>query len=296
MIFGILNFNEVSVMSINIQRCLYKKCQVICFGLRRAALLCLGALTGLAHAQTEVKATPPPSEAIIYKPVTPPSYLSVLEQSNPFDPQRKLWPDKVPAPPAPPLPPPPPPVTDQDLQLYGVVIVGQTKKATVKLGKRFSQLLADGRDFVTVSEGQNLGEYTLAEIQASSIVLSAPGVRETIHFNKKTDRVANASVQTKLAPPVTNTESPSNAQVATSANATDNTGTVLAATPASQPPPAAAEVSTDNSNLRNTPAGSLAAAIQSARAAAQNAPQPTQPAQSVTPPAHLNPFMHLLQK
>ena len=231
------------------------------------------------------------------QPLTPPSYLSSLETTNGFDPQRKMWPDKVPPPPPPAPPPLPPFVTDQDLQLYGVVIVGQTKRATIKVGTRFSQIDTAGRSFVSVSEGQALGEWVLAEIHPTHLVLSSPGGQQTVNFNKKTDRVASANVQ--AVQPVAVNEPTPNAPVpaTTSAQVADasTNRTPVSPVPASaSASPAVAGPSVTEIPIKNAQPGSLAAAIAAAQAAAtQNASQA--PA-NVPPPANFNPFLQLFPK
>lgn len=110
--------------------------------------------------------------------------------ANPFDAQRKAWPDRIPPVPPPPPPPPPAVVTDQDLQLYGVVIVGSVKMANVRLGARFASAAVEGRAFSSLREGQALGEFTLAQIHPTHVVLSAPGGQQSIYFTKKTDRAS----------------------------------------------------------------------------------------------------------
>ena len=234
------------------------------------------------------------------QPLTPPSYLSALETTNQFDPQRKVWPDKVP--PAPP-PVPPPLVTDQDLQLYGVVIVGQTKRATIKVGTRFSKLDAGGRGFVSVSEGQALGEWVLSEIRPTHLLLTSPGGQQTVNFNKKTDRVASATVQQSQA--VAANEVTTNAQATPTPQIYDASAARAVAPPvpavasAGTPGSVTASAATPGPNsadnaLKNAPPGSLAAAISAAQSAAmQNG---LQPQANVTPPSIFNPFAQLLQK
>ena len=233
------------------------------------------------------------------KPLTPAPYLSSLENSNIFDPQRKMWPDRRPPPSPPPPPPPPPPVTDKDLQLYGVVIVGQTKRATIKVGSRFAQIDTQGRGFVSVSEGQVLGEWTLAEIHPTHLVLGALGGRQNVMFNKKTDRVATAGIQTtQSAPVVPSSETSSNALSATSSspqptdsNATRPAGVASAGgaplAGAAPAPPAGSD-----NTIKNAQPGSLAAAISAAQAAAATAP----PSQNAPLPANFNPFLQLFPK
>lgn len=151
--------------------------------------------------------------------------ISLLGSTNPFDPQRAMWPDRVPPPPPPPAPPPPATVTDQDLQLYGVTIVGNSRLATVKVGKRFGALAPEGRAFATVAEGQALGEFTLAQVQPNQIVLKAPGGQQTIGFTKKADRSAASSGATAPAP----------VQTATEAVSTPQEGAPQGGTPATAP-------------------------------------------------------------
>ena len=236
---------------------------------------------------------------LVPKPLTPSPYLSSLENSNVFDPQRKMWPDRSPPPRPPPPPPPPPLVTDKDLQLYGVVIVGQTKRATIKVGSRFAQLDTQGRGFVSISEGQVLGEWTLAEIHPTHLVLGAPGGKQNVMFNKKTDRVATAGLQpTQSTLTPSSNETSSNAQSATSASQqpgeSNATRTAGAAALGGAPVAGAGSVPSAGSDntIKNAQPGSLAAAISAAQAAAAAAP----PSQNVPPPANFNPFLQLFPK
>jgi hypothetical protein len=236
---------------------------------------------------------------LVPKPLTPSPYLSSLENSNVFDPQRKMWPDRSPPPSPPPPPPPPPLVTDKDLQLYGVVIVGQTKRATIKVGSRFAQLDTQGRGFVSISEGQVLGEWTLAEIHPTHLVLGAPGGKQNVMFNKKTDRVATAGLQpTQSTLTPSSNETSSNAQSATSASQqsgeSNATRTAGAAALGGAPVAGAGSVPSAGSDntIKNAQPGSLAAAISAAQAAAAAAP----PSQNVPPPANFNPFLQLFPK
>ena len=75
-------------------------------------------------------ATPAAAPAAPAAPAPGPGLVS-LEQKNVFDPDRKIWPDRVPPPPPPPPPPAPAPVTEQEVQLYGTVLVNGIKRATV---------------------------------------------------------------------------------------------------------------------------------------------------------------------
>lgn len=242
----------------------------------------------VATADAPLVTTQPP------RPLTPPSYLASLESSNIFDSERKMWPDKRPPVPPPPPPPAPPPVTDKDLQLYGVVIVGQTKRATIKVGSRFAQLDTQGRGFVSISEGQALGDWVLAEIHPTHLVLGAPGGRQTVLFNKKTDRVATAGMQPQQTTQATSVnEPPSSASVGSlvpspvpDANVARGTASTSAVGATAVPP-----VAPENT-IKNAQPGSLAAAISAAQAAAAASP----PSQNVPPPANFNPFLQLFPK
>ena len=228
------------------------------------------------------------------KPLTPPPYLQSLESTNEFDGQRKLWPDKVPPPPPLPPPPPPTPVTDQDVQVYGVVIVGQTKRATIKYGPRFASLNTSGKPFVTISEGQVIGEYTVTGIKPTYLVLTAPGGQQQLSFNRKMDRsaggvqvVSTASGFNEIDP-----NAGANQQNQPQAAAMNDVAgkvptSVSQTTVAPTPAPNA-----DNA-LKNPAPGSLAAAIVAAQAAAQSTPPQTQ---NAPPPANFNPFLQLFPK
>jgi hypothetical protein len=237
--------------------------------------------------------TPVSTESLL--PLAPPPYLSSLESTNVFDQQRKLWPDKRPPPPPPPPPVPPPAITEKDLQLYGVVIVGDTKRATIKVGPRFAQLDTQGRGFVSVSEGQAIGEWTLMEIQPAHLVLGAPGGRQTVMFNKKSDRVASASAQPSQPTPVVATESVSSAISGSTAQQNEAAAVRLTggSTPGGSGSSAAAISSAVAENaIKNAPPGSLAAAIGAAQAAAQSTSNQSQ----TVPPANFNPFLQLFPK
>lgn len=217
----------------------------------------------------------------------PQAQLGILEQRNVFDPKRTLWPDRVPPPPAPPPPPPPPPITDADMQLYGVVLAGSVKRATVKLGGKFAGLTQGKRPFLTLMEGQVLGEYTVGEIRANELVMLAGTGRQAVVFTKKTDRpaagaaappvvqaaqvAAPVALQAPQAPlnplgvglptPVVPTNIPA-APAAEAAVATQPNTAPTAANAAQAASPAASAASI-------APPNSLAAAIAAAQAAAQ---------------------------
>lgn len=196
--------------------------------------------------------------------------------ANPFDAQRKAWPDRIPPVPPPPPPPPPAVVTDQDLQLYGVVIVGNVKMANVRLGQRFASAAVEGRAFSSLREGQMLGEFTLAQIHPTHVVLSAPGGQQSIYFTKKTDRasgpapaaavpVAQNQAPVQGATPVT-PQAGDAAQAAAppaavpGANANQAAQQQAAAAAAQANPPAA-----NSPNTANTVFNSLSEALSAAR-------------------------------
>lgn len=160
------------------------------------------------------RAVPATQDAAIPAAITPgnttPAALAPsLKISNVFDSQRTMWPDRVPPPPPPPPPLPPAPVTESDLQLYGVAIVGSVKSATVKVGPRFADSAPSDRAFSQLSEGQKLGEFTVASITGTHILLQAPGGTQMVYFNKKTDRAAGPSVA--MAPALQPVQAPSEA-------------------------------------------------------------------------------------
>lgn len=219
----------------------------------------------------------------------PQAQLGVLEQRNVFDPKRAVWPDRVPPPPAPPPPPPPPPITDADMQLYGVVLAGSVKRATVKLGGKFAGLTQGKRPFLTIMEGQVLGEYTVGEIRANELVMLAGAGRQAVVFTKKTDRPSAGTA----APPVVQaaqvaapaaiqgTQAPLNplgvglpASITPASNAAAPAGDVATAQANAAPAPAGTAPSTQTatpaaSAASVAPPNSLAAAIAAAQAASQ---------------------------
>ncbi len=172
-------------------------------------------------------------------------------------------------------------VTDQDLQLYGVVIAGSVKMANVRLGPRFASAATEGRPFSTFREGQALGEFTLAQVHPTHVVLSAPGGQQSIYFTKKTDRaagpgtpppVAQAQSPVQGATPVV--QSPAGDAAATQAAAAAvappagaSTGQVVqqqAAAPTTPPAPTA-QPAPNSPNAANTVFNSLSEALNAAR-------------------------------
>lgn len=217
------------------------------------------------------------------------------DRPNIFDPQRAVWPDRVPLPPPPPPPPPPAPVTDDDLQLYGVMIVGPEKRALVKLGKRFAAANPSGRPFVTLRQGQSIGEFTLEDVQAGQLTLVSGIHRQNMVFTKKADRPAPGApvpvVQGPSQPaPDAAAQPPAAARpypAAAAAGASPGGGAVSGqpAAPTQQAVAPAVNSNVDASAvLQNAPPGSLAAAIAAAQQAAAQRP-------AGTAPATFNPFM-----
>ena len=102
-----------------------------------------------------------------------------IYKENVFDPKRSPW---VVSAPAPSVPPP----SATDIQLYGVVNVGSVKRAVFKL----SPLLAGPgkRQFITLSEGQSVGSYQVAEIRPDQVILAAGEARYPMRFASKPDR------------------------------------------------------------------------------------------------------------
>lgn len=196
--------------------------------------------------------------------------------ANPFDAQRKAWPDRVPPVPPPPPPPPPAVVTDQDLQLYGVVIAGSVKMANVRLGPRFASAATEGRPFSTFREGQALGEFTLAQVHPTHVVLSAPGGQQSIYFTKKTDRAAGPGAPAPVAqsqapvqgatPVVQAPAGDPTAQTTAAAAVAPPAGANVAQAAAQQQQAAAAAAPAANSpNAANTVFNSLSEALNAAR-------------------------------
>ncbi len=166
---------------------------------RAAGSLALVLLPAIVCAQNATNATlQPAAPATVPKAVAlPMPALGGLNQSNPFDPARKLWPERV-APVAP--PPAPAPVTEEDLSVYGVVMAGGVQKALLKLGKRFSSVPVGSSGLASVSVGAQLGEFVLAQVQADQVLLEAPGGRQWIRFGTKADR-QGAPASLKLGQP-----------------------------------------------------------------------------------------------
>lgn len=215
-----------------------------------------------------------------------------LAISNVFDSERKAWPDRIPPPPPAPPPPAPAPVTDGDLQLYGVVLAGTVKRATVKTGPRFADAGTNPRGFVALSEGQQLGEFTVAAILPTHIVLAAPGGRQSVYFTKKTDRVAAAATPVAGPAPV---QAPSDHPPRDSGGPTSTSPTAAPLPPPGAPAGAAPtrNISASPSAAANSGPTQTAAAppvnIQNSLAAAIAAAQ-ANPANRPTTNEILNPF------
>lgn len=223
--------------------------------------------------------------------------LGVLRQSNPFDAERKLWPDRTPVPPPPPPPPVPTPVTDDDLEVYGVVSAGSVQKALLKLGKRFAQVPVGPTGLASVSVGSVLGEFVLAKVEPDQILLQAPGGQQWVRFSIKKERTGKGNnsagggtPSSAMPPPIAMNPPPSMASTAPIAPPFQSSSSPVAAssTPTS-------DASSNNAAATATPpptAGSLAAAIAAAQAAQ------TAAGAGVTPsiPPGMNPFEALLKQ
>lgn len=128
-------------------------------------------------------------------PAAAPSTLDAMAQGNPFDPERKPWPDVVPPPPPIPVPAA---VTEADLQVYGVVVAGPVRKAILKLGPRFAGVPVGANGFAQVAQGGQLGEFTLAEVQPDQVLLRAVGGQQWVRFGIKKDRSARGAAPVAL--------------------------------------------------------------------------------------------------
>lgn len=232
-----------------------------------------GAVPGVPARPGTAAAVAAPSPPAAMPPAATPIHAG---GANPFDAQRKAWPDRVPPVPPPPPPPPPAVVTDQDLQLYGVVIAGSVKMANVRLGPRFASAATEGRPFSTFREGQSLGEFTLAQVHPTHVVLSAPGGQQSIYFTKKTDRAAGPGAPA----PVAQGQAPvQGATPVVQAPAGDPAATQAAAAAVAPPPGAnvgqaaqqqaaaapAAPPAANSPNAANTVFNSLSEALNAAR-------------------------------
>ena len=167
------------------------------------------------------------------------------------------------------------------MQLYGVVITSQGKRATVKVGQRFANLATAGRSFANLTEGQVVGEFTLAAIHPDHLVLRATGGEQRVYFTRKTDRMASPATQVTAAPVQAPVQEASNSPAADTSAATAAAAAVQTPatlqTQAAQPANAMAPAPANNVaqqpsqgdassaatpfNLRN----SLAAALEAAR-------------------------------
>lgn len=140
------------------------------------ALLCLPACGHGAVADSAAKSGGASGKA---------DYSEIYEK-NIFDPNRQPWADaSKPADPAVPA------LNPGDVQVYGVMSVGDYKKAIIKLGPSFKGAPPPGkstRPFIMVAVGETLGPYKLAEISEKNIVLEGGGARYPVAFAAKNDR------------------------------------------------------------------------------------------------------------
>lgn len=233
--------------------------------------------------------TPPageaaPAAAPAASPLSP--GLAEIAQKNVFDRKHQPWPDRVPPRPA------PPPLTADDVQIYGIVRAGAVRRAVVKLGGKFKGLVdaGNGRPFATLAEGQQLGEYRLAEILPAQLVfMGGSGARQTVDFNKKNDRVAVGAPP----PPVIQAavEAPPGGAVAAAVpsvpppggNPVQQPQAPAAAGLPVAPPGAAAPASAAAPAPQPIRGNTLAEAIAAAQAAAAQGGQPAVPANPFAP-------------
>ena len=241
--------------------------------------------------------------------------LGDLSRSNPFDPNRKLWPDRTPPPPPPPVPAP---VTDADLEVYGVVMAGGAQKALLKLGTRFAGVPVGPTGIAVVPVGAQLGEFVLTQVTPDQILLKAPGGEQWIRFSLKKDRAAGARMaqQAPVAAPApvqaagfgTPAGAPFSAPFAAPASSASSApATMLGGVAASSgantaaPPPTGVPIVPTGSGATGgqmdaspaaPPAGSLAAAIMAAQAAQKAAAE----GGGAAPAPGINPFEALLQQ
>ena len=212
---------------------------------------------------------------------------TVIAEKNPFDRERRAWPDIVPP------PPPPAPISTEDIQLYGVVIAGNVKRAVVKVGGNLKHLASsNGRAYLTVSEGQALGSYIVSEIQSHQVLLSSGATRQAVVFGKKTDRpmMPMMAMQGASPPPPPAPKNPEPASA--TASPPSFGGAPLATAPATAPPFVAPAVPVPQATASPVqdpaatgaarPSGpqsgmSLAEAIAAAQAAAAQGNQPPTP-------------------
>lgn len=225
--------------------------------------------------------------------------LGGLSASNPFDPERKPWPDVVP--PVAPVPAPEP-VTDADLQVYGVVAVGSVRKAYLKLGPRFSGVQVGSNGFAAVNQGASIGEFVLADVQADQVLLQAPGGQQWVRFSSKKDRSAAPipSVPKPLVASAAPVPAGARQGVAVGAalpiavSGAPASAGVVGGFAAERPVPPSAP--SNSSSAFNGSVGSLAAAIAAAQASAQaQAQSPTSVVPSGSAAAMSNPFLQLMQ-
>lgn len=246
------------------------------------------------------------SPAASSKPVAlPMPALGSLAKSNPFDPDRKVWPEHVPPPPPPPVPAP---VTEDDLSVYGVVMAGGVQKALLKLGKRFGAVPVGPTGLASVHVGGQLGEFVLAQVTPDQILLSAPGGQQWVRVGSKKDRAGSAAAARAAAPQ--QGAGPTTPGIASYAQATPFAQPVAGNDPAAaanmqtaaNAPAAPASMGVPGVSLGAVPgagasapvaapAGSLAAAI-----AAAQANQANQQGSSGGSAAVVNPFEALLQQ
>ena len=219
-------------------------------------------------------------------PSSTPSILPVpslggLAQSNPFDPDRKLWRAKVPLPPPPPVPAL---VTEDDLSIYGNVMAGGVQKVILKPGKRFESVPIGPTGMASVYVGSQLGEFVLAQVMPDQILLSAPGGQQWVRIGRKNDRSGtNAAARN---PTMQSLAGAASAETTPSAPAPQ--ANPFAQLAGEGNPVPASGLGGGLALLTASPPGSLAAAIAAAQAKQASQPSPAAPM--------INPFEALIQQ
>jgi hypothetical protein len=111
-------------------------------------------------------------------------YKAIADQ-NLFDPQRKPWAEPGQQAPAAPT------IGPEDVQVQGVIIVGDVRRAIIRLGGRLRQLVSGAgaaRGIVVVREGQSLGGYTLQSVEPRQVVIVSGDSRFAIPVTRSLQR------------------------------------------------------------------------------------------------------------
>jgi hypothetical protein len=192
-------------------------------------------------------------------------------------------------------------VTDEDLEIYGVVSVGHVQKALLKLGKRFASVPVGPTGVASVTVGARVGEFVLSKIEPDQILLQAPGGQQWVRFSIKKERTnkaaQNSTPNTGFAPPPSAAGGGQPITTPFPAGAFPG-GAFPGQAGGAAPPEAQAATSTPpapaaaGQPMNNAAPGSLAAAIAAAQAAQAASGSGVTPA---IPPGS-NPFEALLKQ